>query len=438
VGSSAIASNFNGTAIPPGDTLWFSAAFKINGLASSPVTFNFTNDTISYTLKGVTTTVNAPNAEITLSPSVTTATTTFNAATNTWETSLPMKFSGNAFLDAVAVPMPNGLPGGANPVTWQGNFTSTTSAVSINWQWAAAVYTKFSTDYNALNVKPVDDNHVSAYQNSDHAGTPEAFTPYVIGGARGGGGSNFTGSMSATASVTPAPPASVSGFVEDTSNNPLSGVGVNLVNSQGATVATATTDTNGFYQFTSLPPDVYTVTVPTPEAGYQADHATAGTVNGSTDGTVPSATIIATVNLTSGNVGVNYDFFEGKQAQQAITTISGTVTAQDSSGNSLGPVPGATVNLLDSNGHIVAQGTTDEHGNYSITVMYLLPGTYSLVVLPTASDAPLGATPGTVSGATDGTASDTNVAPPKYDTIGSIMLVPGNAGINYDFLMQGS
>jgi len=59
-------------------------------------------------------------------------------------------------------------------------------------------------------VKPVDDNRASAYQNSDHAGTPENFTPYVVGGATGGGGSNFTGSYSGTSACTPIP-ANMSG-----------------------------------------------------------------------------------------------------------------------------------------------------------------------------------------------------------------------------------
>ena len=65
--------------------------------------------------------------------------------------------------------------------------------MTLNWKWAAAAYTNFSTDYNALKVKPVDDNNVSHYQNSDHAGTPENYKGYVIGGARGGGGSNCAG-----------------------------------------------------------------------------------------------------------------------------------------------------------------------------------------------------------------------------------------------------
>jgi hypothetical protein len=52
-------------------------------------------------------------------------------------------------------------------------------------------------------VKPVDDNKASAYKNSDHAGTPESFKAFVTGGARGGGGSNYTGSWSGTDGVTP-------------------------------------------------------------------------------------------------------------------------------------------------------------------------------------------------------------------------------------------
>jgi hypothetical protein len=78
--------------------------------------------------------------------------------------------------------------------------------VNINWQWAAAVYTNFSTDHSMLGVKAVDDNQDDCVtQNSDHAGTPELYKSFVIGGARGGGGSNYTGSYSGTGSVGPCP-----------------------------------------------------------------------------------------------------------------------------------------------------------------------------------------------------------------------------------------
>ncbi len=73
--------------------------------------------------------------------------------------------SGNVFLDGVAfqAPAPNGFPGGFKQVTWQGMFFSLTPGLKVQWQWAAAVYhnANFAADYNALGVKPVDDNNAS-------------------------------------------------------------------------------------------------------------------------------------------------------------------------------------------------------------------------------------------------------------------------------------
>jgi hypothetical protein len=97
--------------------------------------------------------------------------------------------------------VPANIPGGLNPVTWSGTISSDTPGVTIQWQCAAAVYTNFSSNYTALGVKPMDDKTLSQYQNSDHAGTPENFKQFVIGGATGGGGSNFTGNCSGTGAV---------------------------------------------------------------------------------------------------------------------------------------------------------------------------------------------------------------------------------------------
>jgi len=80
--------------------------------------------------------------------------------------------------------------------------------VSVKWKWGAAVYSTFSADYNALAVKATHQN-ACGITNGDHAGTPEGtdtssgepFKKFVIGGARGGGGSNFTGSWSGTTAV---------------------------------------------------------------------------------------------------------------------------------------------------------------------------------------------------------------------------------------------
>jgi len=104
--------------------------------------------------------------------------------------------AGNTFLDGVAFPVPIDLRGGIKPVTWTGRFSSDTPGITVQWKWAAAAYSQFSTDENALGVKPIDDKKASVYQNADRAGTPENFKAFVIGGARGGGGANFTGGYS--------------------------------------------------------------------------------------------------------------------------------------------------------------------------------------------------------------------------------------------------
>lgn len=198
---SAISANFNGTSISAGSTLWFSAVMKVSGVDSSPVTIYMTNSTISFTAGGTPTTVSVPDSSVTVAPGTSTATITY--APNGWVETVPYPFSGNVLLNAVEYPVSTALPGGIQNVRWSGHFTSSDTAVSVKWAWAASVYSSFSPDYNALGVKPVDANNTSQYLNSDHAGTPEHFKAYVTGGGMGGGGSNFTGGLSGTAAVAP-------------------------------------------------------------------------------------------------------------------------------------------------------------------------------------------------------------------------------------------
>jgi hypothetical protein len=199
---SSIGSNFNGTPIAQGNFIWFNAVLNASGLGSHPVTIRFDNSKITFAASGVNYTLPVPSAKIVFDPAATTATTVFNTATNTWETTAPSSLAGSTFLDGLVFPVPlGGLPGGINPVTWSGTVSSDTSGVAMSWKWAAAVYTTFSTDNNTLGVKPVDDGKASAYKNADHAGTPEKFKSFAVGGARGGGSGNFTGSYSGTISV---------------------------------------------------------------------------------------------------------------------------------------------------------------------------------------------------------------------------------------------
>jgi hypothetical protein len=317
-----LTSNFNGTPIQAGTSIWFNSVLKVSGLGASPVTLNVVNGTIDFTANGSAYHVNVPNASITFSPTATTATTRFDVPTNTWITNVPSNLGGNVFLAGVVLPVVTKLPGGINPVTWQATFQSS-AAISVNWQWAAAVYnTSFSSDYNTLGVKPVDDNQASQYKNSDHAGTPENYTiPGILpGGARGGGGSNWTGSYSGTAHVTPTvvtATSSLSGVVfDDTADNNgiqeagesgLSGVTVTLTGTDlfGNKVSlTTTTDSNGFYHFTGLVAGTYTITE-TPPANYMSGLVSVGSQGGSAGNGQ-----VFNIVLNPGASGTGYNFAE--------------------------------------------------------------------------------------------------------------------------------
>lgn len=144
-----------------------------------------------------------PNSLITFSPTASQATTVFNAAENRWETTVPSSLaSKNIFISGFALPVGMALPGGIDPVSWSIVMLSDTDQVEMQWKWAAAVYTNFGA-HGALQVKPIDGDKFNPYANSDHAGTPENFKNSVTGGARGGGGSNYTGSYSGTKTIAP-------------------------------------------------------------------------------------------------------------------------------------------------------------------------------------------------------------------------------------------
>lgn len=210
VASATNSSNFNGTAVAAGTFIWFNAHFKANNVPKNGVTIDFTNGNISFNAGGTSYNLAVPNAKITFSASASCTSTTFDTVTNTWMTTVPLAGDDEIFLTGLAWQVPSGgLPGGANPVNFSGTYSAETNApgLSIQMQWSAAAYSSFTTDYNALQIKA---GHQTAcgQNNGDHSGTPEGVdntnTPwkkYLVGGPRGGGGSNFTGSWSGTLSI---------------------------------------------------------------------------------------------------------------------------------------------------------------------------------------------------------------------------------------------
>ena len=86
-------------------------------------------------------------------------------------------------------------------MTWCGTFASDTAGVEMGWRWSSAAYSNFSGNNAALGVKPMNTDHDNTATNRDNAGTPENYTRFVIPGARGKGGKNYTGSYSGTAEI---------------------------------------------------------------------------------------------------------------------------------------------------------------------------------------------------------------------------------------------
>ncbi|HJT10074.1 MAG TPA: hypothetical protein VJ771_04755 [Candidatus Nitrosotalea sp.] len=236
----SISSNFNGDSITGGNTIWFNSNMKLASAATDGLTLFFTGQTI--TSSDFTTSV--PDSEVIFSASATSATTTFDTSSNMWVTTVPLGFSDDIFLSGLAYQVLGaGLSGGENPVTWSGNINSS-SPVSLQWKWGAAVYTNFA-DYNSIGVKPVHSASLDAYNNDDQAGTPENEKEFVIGGARGGGGSNWTGSWSATVAASAAQcspnssgQVSLNVNAEDQNGNALTGYAIELDDNTGTLLDT--------------------------------------------------------------------------------------------------------------------------------------------------------------------------------------------------------
>jgi hypothetical protein len=205
----SITSNFNGTSIHAGDYIWFNSVMKLSVPAPAGGTHvYFTDQTITFKAGGVTYTLHPPDSEVIYSTSATKATTLYSGG---FITTVPAGFGDNVFLSGLSFKVPVSFSGGINPVTWSGKISGSV-AQSLHWQWGAAVYTHFTTNYNSLGIKPTHSTTLDSYHNGDQAGTPENFKAYTTGGARGGGAANATGSYTGTGSVSttcPAPKSSV-------------------------------------------------------------------------------------------------------------------------------------------------------------------------------------------------------------------------------------
>ncbi|MCP4105010.1 MAG: Cna B-type domain-containing protein [Desulfobacteraceae bacterium] len=167
---------------------------------------------------------------------------------------------------------------------------------------------------------------------------------------------NVPSGGSASANFGDQPKGTVSGTVfndtdgngvQDTGEEGIEGVTVELLDEDENVVATTTTDEDGTYAFTDIPEGSYTVKENDPD-GYSDTSSSTIPVNVPADGSA------------------NADFGEQQKG-----TVSGNVFndtdgdgKQDPGENGIG---GTTVELVDENGKVVATTVTDENGSYTFT-----------------------------------------------------------------------
>ena len=198
-----IASDFRNVAVAGGNSLWFNSIFKVRDVSSKQkINISFYKSSVQFQYKDISgnvVTVNQamPDARILIDPSATAASTGFDAVNNVWITTIPWDLDDNSFLTGMPWQVPvGGIPADVEPVNWCGTFASDTPGIDIGWRWGAAAYSSFSGDNNVLGVKPMDMDNDNPPKNHDRAGTPENFKSFVIPGARGKGGTNYTGTYS--------------------------------------------------------------------------------------------------------------------------------------------------------------------------------------------------------------------------------------------------
>ena len=258
--TSTITSNFNGTPIAGNRFLWFNSHVNIKNHTPHTILY-FKGSNITFKVNGITYNLAVPKSQISyVSPGQLPnhkATYSFNNATQTWIIRIPQNYFGDVFLSGIAYKVPDtGFPGGINPVNWSADFSSNDADISVQWQWATAVYTNFSTDYEQLKIDVTGD--------SIHIGAPLNYTGYVVGGARGGGGSNYTGSWSATEgfNAEQITYSKIGRFVfkdvnhngkKDKGDTTIPNVRVILYDALNNFVAQTVTDSTGYYLIDSIP-----------------------------------------------------------------------------------------------------------------------------------------------------------------------------------------
>lgn len=203
--TSSISAQFNCNAIDAGETIWFSGVINTPSEASSPFTVRVSNQTIQLVVDGQRQPIVIPVPDATLAFDPTTTLTTTLFTNGAWATEAKPRVCGSTFFAGIPYFVTNALAGCetkgkctlshcCNPrptkvkkiqAIWSGTFQVDKPGIVLGWQWAAATYSRFNTNYDLLGVKPADASTVTLYHDGYSAGTPENYKNYWMAGASG-------------------------------------------------------------------------------------------------------------------------------------------------------------------------------------------------------------------------------------------------------------
>ncbi len=321
------------------------------------------------------------------------------------------------------------LDGNGNPVLdGNGNAITTTTSGGGTYSFTniePGEYQIEQTDPSGYSsVSDGDDTVDGASDNDTNNNTNDNILRVSLAAGETDSGNDFYDQLNGTISGT---------VQEDTTGDgngdtALGGITVTLKDSNGDTVATTVTISDGTYSFTDVTPGDYTVEQ-TDLSGYSSINDTDSTADAVEDDAAnsnPDDNTLA-VTLLAGETDSGNDFVDGLNG-----SISGTVQA-DTTGDNSGDtaLSGVTITLKDNNGDPVATTTTDNNGNYSFSD--IAPGDYTVEQTDpngyvSVSDGDSVDDDGGAGGSDDDTNSNSN------DNILAISLIPGESDTGNNFV----
>lgn len=189
--------DFTNKEIKIGDTIWFSSVFSVPH-DTGPIRIQMTDSQVQFSSKRRSFTVKTPGMDASLRRQ---RGVHLGFRGNSWTLDAPLGTKGSDFLTGVPYKVDKYLNKNIKNVTWTAKFFANRE-VKIDWQWGAAVYTKFAYAPGPLGVKPLDDSSYRPH-NGNPAGTPENYKAWLIPGGTGNGDKEYTGQLGSAVSVSP-------------------------------------------------------------------------------------------------------------------------------------------------------------------------------------------------------------------------------------------